>query len=97
LFADVINHLPPIYHEAKYLQFSSKKGIQHNTKQQTAQELHAEAWAIVGPQLKQTSKKRSITIMSHRWQRIKRLEEVIQAFMVVEQLLFRSACKMGTF
>jgi hypothetical protein len=45
-----VNYLLPIYHEANTYNFIVEEGIQHNTKQQTAQELHAEAWAIVEPQ-----------------------------------------------
>jgi hypothetical protein len=45
-----VNYLLPIYHEANTYNFIVSEGIQHNTKEQTAQELHAEAWAIVEPQ-----------------------------------------------
>jgi len=40
-----------------------EEGIQHNTKQQTAQELHAEA--CDQNRIKADQQKRSITIMSH--------------------------------
>lgn len=45
-----VSYLLPIYHEANTYNFIVEEGIQHNTKEQTAQELHAEAWAIVEPQ-----------------------------------------------
>lgn len=45
-----VNYLLPIYHEANTYNFIVSEGIQHGTKEQTAQELHAEAWAIVEPQ-----------------------------------------------
>lgn len=45
-----VSYLLPIYHEANTYNFIVEAGIQHNTKQQTAPELHAEAWAIVEPQ-----------------------------------------------
>lgn len=45
-----VNYLLPIYQEANTYNFLVEEGIQHNTKQQTASELHAEAWAIVEPQ-----------------------------------------------
>ncbi|MBD1929646.1 hypothetical protein H6F74_25910 [Trichocoleus sp. FACHB-90] len=44
-----VNYLLPIYQEANTYNFIVEEGIQHNTKEQTAQELHAEAWAIVEP------------------------------------------------
>ncbi len=44
-----VSYLLPIYHEANTYNFIVEEGIQHNTKQQTAEELHAEAWAIVEP------------------------------------------------
>ena len=52
-----VNYLLPIYHEANTYNFIVEEGIQHNTKQQTAQELHAEAWAIVEPQFKADQQK----------------------------------------
>ena len=52
-----VNYLLPIYHEANTYNFIVSEGIQHNTKQQTAQELHAEAWAIVEPQFKADQQK----------------------------------------
>ncbi len=45
-----VSYLLPIYQEANTYNFIVEEGIQHNTKEQTAQELHAEAWAIVEPQ-----------------------------------------------
>jgi Bacterial archaeo-eukaryotic release factor family 7 len=47
-----VNYLLPIYHEANTYNFIVEEGIQHSTKQRTAEELHAEAWAIVEPQFK---------------------------------------------
>jgi hypothetical protein len=44
-----VNYLLPIYQEANTYNFIVEEGIQHNTKERTAQELHAEAWAIVEP------------------------------------------------
>lgn len=52
-----VNYLLPIYHEANTYNFIVEEGIQHNTKQQTAQELHAEAWAIVEPLFKADQQK----------------------------------------
>ena len=52
-----VNYLLPIYHEANTYNFIVAEGIQHNTKEQTAQELHAEAWAIVEPQFKADQQK----------------------------------------
>ena len=52
-----VNYLLPIYHEANTYNFIVEEGIQHNTKEQTAQELHAEAWAIVEPQFKADQQK----------------------------------------
>lgn len=52
-----VSYLLPIYHEANTYNFIVSEGIQHNTKQQTAQELHAEAWAIVEPQFKADQQK----------------------------------------
>ncbi|MBD1917389.1 MULTISPECIES: hypothetical protein [Cyanophyceae] len=45
-----VSYLLPIYQEANTYNFIVEEGIQHNTKERTAQELHAEAWAIVEPQ-----------------------------------------------
>lgn len=45
-----VNYLLPIYHEANTYNFMMEAGIHHHTKQYTAQELHAEAWASVEPQ-----------------------------------------------
>lgn len=45
-----VSYLLPIYQEANSYNFIMEEGIQHNTKEQTVQELHAEAWAIVEPQ-----------------------------------------------
>jgi hypothetical protein len=52
-----VNYLLPIYHEANTYNFIVEEGIQHNTKEQTAQELHAEAWAIVEPQFQANQQK----------------------------------------
>ncbi|KAM3111741.1 baeRF3 domain-containing protein [Phormidesmis sp. 146-33] len=52
-----VNYLLPIYHEANTYNFIVEEGIQHNTKQQTPQELHAEAWAIVEPQFETDQQK----------------------------------------
>ena len=52
-----VNYLLPIYREANTYNFIVEEGIQHNTKEQTAQELHAEAWAIVEPQFKADQEK----------------------------------------
>lgn len=52
-----VSYLLPIYHEANTYNFIVEEGIQHNTKQLTAEELHAEAWAIVEPQFKADQEK----------------------------------------
>ena len=52
-----VSYLLPIYHEANTYNFIVEEGIQHNTKQQTAEELHAEAWAIIEPQFKADQEK----------------------------------------
>jgi hypothetical protein len=45
-----VSYLLPIYQEANTYNFIVEEGIQHNTKEKTVEELHAEAWAIVEPQ-----------------------------------------------
>ncbi|MBW4577104.1 MAG: hypothetical protein KME08_17655 [Aphanothece sp. CMT-3BRIN-NPC111] len=52
-----VNYLLPIYQEANTYNFIVEEGIQHNTKEQTVEELHAEAWAIVEPQFKANQEK----------------------------------------
>ncbi|MBW4443589.1 MAG: hypothetical protein KME10_20610 [Plectolyngbya sp. WJT66-NPBG17] len=52
-----VNYLLPIYQEANTYNFIVEEGIQHNTKERSAQELHAEAWAIVEPQFKADQQK----------------------------------------
>ncbi|MBD1912958.1 hypothetical protein [Leptolyngbya sp. FACHB-16] len=52
-----VSYLLPIYHEANTYNFIVEEGIQHNTKQLTAEELHAEAWAIVEPQFEADQEK----------------------------------------
>lgn len=52
-----VNYLLPIYHEANTYNFIVEEGIQHNTKERTAEELHTEAWAIVEPQFKADEQK----------------------------------------
>jgi hypothetical protein len=52
-----VNYLLPIYQEANTYNFIVEEGIQHNTKERTAEELHAEAWAIVEPQFKADQEK----------------------------------------
>ncbi|HEY9875972.1 MAG TPA: hypothetical protein V6D12_21250, partial [Candidatus Obscuribacterales bacterium] len=52
-----VSYLLPIYQEANTYNFIVEEGIQHNTKEQTAEELHAEAWAIVEPQFKADQEK----------------------------------------
>ena len=52
-----VNYLLPIYHEANTYNFIVEEGIQHNTKERSAQELHAEAWAIVEPQFQADQQK----------------------------------------
>lgn len=52
-----VSYLLPIYQEANTYNFIMDEGIQHNTKEQTAQELHAEAWAIVEPQFEADKQK----------------------------------------
>ncbi|MEP0799274.1 hypothetical protein [Funiculus sociatus] len=52
-----VSYLLPIYHEANTYNFIVEEGIQHNTKERTAEELHAEAWAIIEPQFKADQEK----------------------------------------
>jgi hypothetical protein len=52
-----VNYLLPIYQEANTYNFIVEEGIQHNTKERTVEELHAEAWAIVEPQFKADQEK----------------------------------------
>ncbi len=52
-----VSYLLPIYQEANTYNFIVEEGIQHNVKEQTAQELYAEAWAIVEPQFKANQQK----------------------------------------
>ncbi|MBD2059731.1 hypothetical protein H6F88_27695 [Oculatella sp. FACHB-28] len=52
-----VNYLLPIYQEANTYNFIVEEGIQHNVKERSAEELHAEAWAIVGPQFEADQQK----------------------------------------
>jgi hypothetical protein len=52
-----VNYLLPIYQQANTYNFIVEEGIQHNTKERTAQELHAEAWAIVESQFETDQQK----------------------------------------
>jgi hypothetical protein len=52
-----VSYLLPIYHEANTYHFLLQQGIPHSTKQQTAEELHAQAWAIIEPQFRADQEK----------------------------------------
>lgn len=52
-----VSYLLPIYQEANSYNFIVAEGIQHNTKEQTRKELHAEAWSIVEPKFKADQEK----------------------------------------
>ncbi|NJL20408.1 MAG: hypothetical protein HC895_05625 [Leptolyngbyaceae cyanobacterium SM1_3_5] len=52
-----VSYLLPIYQEANTYNFIVENGIQHNTKERSAQELHAEAWTIVEPQFEAEKQK----------------------------------------